>query len=411
MQSGFSLALCVASAIGVSQTRTRTTTTSTDGQTFIEYISDGPKRDAEGRLSSKAGFTDAIGKRYYDSLMLNISNQAACRDDIVVFSGDEYESQSGYCKLEQIWAKILEDETMERWYIGGDFNDLFTQDMNLSYDHVGDDMPPNRVKMTHSRGVVTKVQVIPAQNQPYTGMFNGAHHCIMRISETTQTTISKTQTNPGYGLKCLVDGKPSANMLTMHKLEGQKSYNFFANRWTTQPDVFKGECAVETIGKKLSEVSLHLEATSVLDWATFKEDGSEEVSPHWPFEVQAEPYDVYGWTTEYEADFQDQLDKIPVHQLMFKLFTTDVCPEWDHSEERLVGYIVARSETRTSFWGDTQLFFKHQRIDDDIRRRPQYTSWVNTWTNGEFSLDTLIDPPPTQRCPFFFLFEQYDIAE
>lgn len=235
--------------------------------------------------------------------MSKISAEPACRDDIVVFEGEEYESQSAYCKLEQIWDKIVEDETMERWYIGGDLNGLFEQDMNLSYDHIGDQMPPERIKRTHPRGVVTKVQVIPAVNQPYSGIFKGAHHCIMRISETTQTVISKTQTNPGYGLKCLIDGKPSANMLAMHRLEGQASYNFFANRWSTQPEIFKNQCSIETIGKKLSEVSLHLEATSLLDWASVKEDGTKETIIHQPFMVEAEPYDNYDWTTEWQAEF------------------------------------------------------------------------------------------------------------
>jgi hypothetical protein len=42
-----------------------------------------------------------------------------------------------------------------------------------------------------------------------------------------------------------------------------------------------------------------------MDLALWDQYGNEEKEPHWPYELQVEGYDVYGWTDEYENDFQD----------------------------------------------------------------------------------------------------------
>ena len=63
--------------------------------------------------------------------------------------------------------------------------------MNLSFDHTGDTMPEGRVKMTHPRGVSLKVAFRPTEDSPYTGIFKGAKHGIMRISEVVRTSPEK----------------------------------------------------------------------------------------------------------------------------------------------------------------------------------------------------------------------------
>lgn len=40
-----------------------------------------------------------------------------------------------------------------------------------------------------------------------------------------------------------------------------------------------------------------------MELSEFDEYGVEEPYPHWPFQLEFEPYDVYGWTDEYQNDF------------------------------------------------------------------------------------------------------------
>lgn len=45
-------------------------------------------------------------------------------------------------------------------------------------------------------------------------------------------------------------------------------------------------------------------------------------------------------------------------------------------EEKLIGRINTKSITVPSFYGDTGLFFRHMRFNDDLRRRPEWFDHV-----------------------------------
>jgi len=317
----------------------------------------------------------------------------------------EYQALSAECKMELIWQKVLQDGSAQRFFVGPEMSTLFSQDMNLTYDFVSDTMPIGRKKVTHPVGVTSKVEFIPHPDTPYTGIFKGCKNAIMRISDTTKSTPEIPKTVPGFGVKFLRDGMSSANMLAMFSFDGQTSFNFFKNRWTTILREFNNECARQTIAKQLATVTPHIGGTSVMELSQFDEYGYEEPYPHWPYQVDVEPYDVYGWTDEYQNDFSDQMTAIPEDTVMFKIFGFDEPPEFG-GRDRLIGWIVSRSEQITSFWGDDQLFFQHRRMDDDIKFRPHYFDWLQFWTGGLFNETPLINPAPDVKCPFFFLFEK-----
>ena len=88
----------------------------------------------------------------------------------------------------------------------------------------------------------------------------------------------------------------SADTVTMFSFDGQPSYNFFANRWSTHLNEMENHCSRGTIGKKLAEASPHIGAMSVMDWSKHTADGVMELEPKWPFILEFEPYDLYGWT-------------------------------------------------------------------------------------------------------------------
>lgn len=211
----------------------------------------------------------------------------------------EYQALSGKCKTELIWKKVLLDERRERFYRGFEFSSLFDQDMNLTYDSVTDTMPVNRLKKTHPVGLTAKIEFIPHPDTPYTGCFRGSKNAIMRISDTTASNPAVPKTAPGFGLKFLRDGMYSANIVAMFAFDGQKSFNFFKNRWVTILREFNNTCARDTIGKHLAGVTDHLGATSVMDVADYDENGNKEEEPNWPFQIEFEPYDVYGWSDVY----------------------------------------------------------------------------------------------------------------
>lgn len=169
------------------------------------------------------------------------------------------------------------------------------------------------------------------------------------------------------------------------------------------------ECSRETYGKKLAEASNFIGAWSVMEMAKFDQHGVPEEYPNWPFMVEVEPYDVYGWTDKYQNDFNEQLQVLPKDTAVWKLFGYDCPPELDAElgcPEQLIGWLVTRSKTTTSRWGDQKLFFQKHRYEDDLARRPYYHEWLQFWDGGLYSETPLKDPAPTQKCPFIFLFEE-----
>ena len=134
-------------------------------------------------------------------------------------------------------------------------------------------MPEGRVKMTHPRGVVMKVAFRPTSENNYTGIFRGAKHGILRVSDVVRTDPKVPQSSPGFGIKFLRDGMDSADGVAMFSLDGQSSFNFFENRWSTHLNEPLNECARETIGKKLAEVTDHVGAMSVKNWGEYTESG------------------------------------------------------------------------------------------------------------------------------------------
>lgn len=103
-----------------------------------------------------------------------------------------------------------------------------------------DVIPDGRGKVIHSFGAVATVafEADPNAQTSYTGILkNGAPFGMARLSLATKAvkkTIGSQNFTPGMGLKFFLDGSghPSVNLLVMYKLDGQSSFNFFANSFS-----------------------------------------------------------------------------------------------------------------------------------------------------------------------------------
>lgn len=92
--------------------------------------------------------------------------------------------------------------------------------------------------------------------------------------------------------------------------------------------------------------------------------------------------------------------------MLFKVFAYS-CPlhKLSGSRGELIGRVVATSKITTSLWGDQQLFYKHQRIEDDLKVFPWWSDYLQHWSNGRMDETPMKFPPPVEKCPFGFLFD------
>jgi len=54
--------------------------------------------------------------------------------------------------------------------------------------------------------------------------------------------------------------------------------------------------------------------------------------------------------------------------------------------ETKIAEIITRSELTTSNWGDEHMYFRHERMDDDLKLRPEWEPYTPKYS-GLFSLE------------------------
>jgi hypothetical protein len=97
--------------------------------------------------------------------------------------------------------------------------------MTPTMTQVGDQMPKGslygtRDKYIHTEGTIATVQLTSTENHPFTGVFQGADHGIIRLSFAAEPNAKKKNTTPGMGLKFLRDGMDSVNLVAMYSVDG-----------------------------------------------------------------------------------------------------------------------------------------------------------------------------------------------
>ena len=265
--------------------------------------------------------------------------------------------------------------------MGQFFDDLeslpfFMQEANLTFDHEGDEMPPNRNKIIHPTGTVALFKFVSYNNHDFTGSLKGTENGILRISEVGSVKPDQTPSTSA-GFKFLRDGVESANMMTLHNFAGHETFNFLAVDYNTHVDLPTNECNLMTSHAKLATVSRHIGNMSVKGLSDYDQYGNKEENPKWPFKMRLKPHDPCGFPDQWHGPFTDTLTSgcIPSGTLLFSVFAHDE-PEGLGGREKLIGAIITTSDMVTSSYGDARLFFRHKRFEEDLEERPEWKPFV-----------------------------------
>lgn len=130
------------------------------------------------------------------------------------------------------------------------------------------------------------------------------------------------------------------------------------------------------------------------------------MNPKFPFNVEFRPTgdflnDLPKDT--YEEPMEDYMQRIQVGETLYDIFAQ----ETPVAEFKKIGKLVLGSRLVTSLWGDNHMFFRHQRIDDDVRG--YHPEWENKYHQSLVD-DTDFDRVRPEKakadvfCPFAFLF-------
>ena len=307
----------------------------------------------------------------------------------------------------QNWVKIIEDDTPGQFFEGLATLPLFLQDINLTFDHEGDEMPANRLKILHPTGIVAQFRFVSDGNHDFTGSLKGTEHGIFRISEVGVSKHGEVASTSA-GFKFFRDGVASGNMFTLHSFEGhEETYNFLRHDidYKTHVDFPTDDCRNMTSHAKLSQVSKHVGLMSVKNLSDYDQHGNREYNPKWPFNMRLLPNDPPSCNSpdSFHVYYDHLPPCIPIGWKLFDVMARDE-PEGEGGVEKKIGYIETTSDVVTSLYGDTKLFFRHQRFEEDIAKKPKWKNHVEIFEHPTFHENLPLPTEPAEGCPFTFLF-------
>merc|ERR1719348_2942876 len=308
-------------------------------------------------------------------------------------SSDEYLALSAAEKSDIILANCLEDDTSAPWFSLLEMPGIFVESMCPTLRAKGDELPWEqglifsdwRKKYIHTVGTVGQVEFRSSGDHPYTGIFEGAEHGYARFSLAKEPSESSLNTAPGMGLKFLRDGMDSANLVAMYSVNGQESWNFFANDFTNH--VGPGGLDLVPLQVKFSEATNYVQYSALSNWGQYGEDGIEVTdSMLFPYMLRFKPSGEINFPDEYVNDWLDDLKSIPQGTTLYQVWAFDNPEELDGVETHIAD-LVLTSEMTTSVWGDKHLFFRHQDMAEDVALYPEWDDYLT-----KFGI-------PTDGCP------------
>ncbi|KAJ3410700.1 hypothetical protein HDV05_003472 [Chytridiales sp. JEL 0842] len=276
-------------------------------------------------------------------------------------------------QMDNAWSKISAAAGRSQSWPAFATVRLLAADVKPSLQFVSDEMPNGRDKLIHSVGVVAKASFVAQPGSPYTGLFQGSDKAILRLSLATDPSGGRGETTPGGGIKFFRDNMPSANFVFMHNTVAQSTANFFERDFSThvKPSSDIGQQLLlnkfETAGTSWAGV------VGTSDVASFTEKGARVPTPNYPFQLVFRPStDVLNklrgarWTKD---NVNQILTTIPTNTTLWTVWAAPA-PSTPFTQ---IGSLVSSSAFTTSVYGDAGLFFRHQKFEEDLAQRPEWT--------------------------------------
>lgn len=234
---------------------------------------------------------------------------------------------------------------------------------------------PGHQKITHGQGGHALAHFNWLPNN-YTGMFQKADHCVIRMANAAVPgTIAMNAYGPNLAIKCLNDGKQSANLQNLWQLDG---YALLPKDTTKSCSYFEAPVGPHTplrddinFGLKnifvpdFNKVDPNSLLVGVSQFALVNQSGHSVSSAQFPFSLHFQPRKEYNKVPCTFDDYISQLKNIPMSMVGKTLYDVyaihDPWVERPHGKPdvKKIGELVLDTAFISSTYGDQQLFFEH----------------------------------------------------
>jgi len=314
--------------------------------------------------------------------------------DFCSFPDAGVKGTSAALRLQTLLTFIKSDKTPQNYFSGlsiltGVRGESVIHTMEMEHDV----FPYPRLKYVRPVGVVAPVAFRSYGNHFFTGVFKGSELGIVRLSISLDP---KETFAPGVALKFLRENRPSANFFGFTDFEGQNcsEKNFFKYGMTTNVPPATG--SARAVPDKFRQATGCHQMVGLSDVA----DEFNGQMPEFPFEV------IFSGLPSVDFSCGDKgaagwanLGKLQKGTRLFELKAR----RFPGYEAKPIGELILLDSLTTSKFGDEQLFFRHQRKEEDF-------SWHREWL-GQIDIEkecgtdyaSTQPPAPEDGCDYITL--------
>lgn len=159
-----------------------------------------------------------------------------------------------------------------------------------------------RSKLIHCQGAVATVKLTTTGKHPFTGIFTGSDHGVVRLSAAAEPSPKVQELAPGMGLKFLRDGIDSASLVAMYSVDGQPSFNFFKNDFNNHIPTVTSKSLIP-VATKFSTVTNYVQSVGLSDWAQHDQTGAKVANPVFPFSLRFHPTGQFEFPDEWTGTY------------------------------------------------------------------------------------------------------------
>jgi len=317
-----------------------------------------------------------------------------------------WEAQNYNDKTKQLWSRITDpsvvDQSGPAQGLSGaqNFVDIISTSMITAFDDQWDVMPTGRSKVIHAQGVMCQFELEVQSNSPFTGVLSpGKQSGLIRLGSASSLdglhpphvpTIF-----PGFGIKFLRSGVRSANWVSLRQTGPGGSYNFFDSAFSNHvaPDQ-----ALINLGK-FQQASGCIDSVGLSDACTYTQAGEKVDKPVFPFELWFEPTGSVSFadTKKSNSDLLAELAGIPDGSEVFSVHAFMSPADKKQGKQTTIGKLTSKGTCHQSKFGDLDLFFRHQRMEEDFAQR---TEWIPQMAAlGQSACAATTGPIAQWQCP------------
>ena len=269
---------------------------------------------------------------------------------------------------------------------------------------------PTHKKITHGKGAQARAHITWSAN-PYSGMFQQADHCIVRMANAA---MPGALTSPAYGpnlaIKCLNDASVAVNLQALWQLDGYaelpagvakaKSCSYFEAPLSSHTPLRDSISAAlkDTFVKDFQVVDPHSMLVGTSQFANLKQHGrggKERVAkPHFPFGLVFAPKAGLNDVPCVFKEFISQLTHPSFDNgtALFDIYA--VAEPWLEQPKGTpnvtkIGELTLDSPFVSSTYGDTRLFFAHTFFAAELKElgkldEARMERWVRYTNSTDF---------------------------